>query len=334
MKSSLLLNRSVALRALKDIFLGLRERKLTRRFVDTAAGYAGEHCVHLFPGFTLFTPGKKFPPYQWFLPKTRVSVLKFLEVYEKLAQMDGTSGASPGAVAAKIYPVASQRAEFLRSFKRPEDWRSAATMLVASSQWLGGDIEHAGDHGVQARLGPGLLEVTEKGCWSATRRSLIRSIPAATPAWPVTGFPATQTGNPHLLALAELRDLLDPNLRYAGTVLAAALNQAVVTPEWLRQQAEAALLESLSIKSKDSKRLERAAAALIHCSEILENMEFDIVPLLHMAAVPNLISSRKFRKIFGDPGQAPTGRETKAETRLRWQQVLDQVFGDLQDANL
>ena len=334
MTSSPRLSRDVALRAAKDLFDGLKERKLTARFSDAAVVHAAGHKLCTLPGFTLFTPGKAYPPYKWFLPKVRSTVPKFLEAYEAFAVRVQGTHSNPGRLAARIYPFASTRADFLRVFSAPQDWRSAATLLVASAQWLGAEVEAADERRVQARLGPGLMEVTEHGCWSTARRSLVHCAERAEPAWPVTAFPATQTGNPHLLALAELAESLDPNLQYAGTVLAATLNQGVVSSDWLRDLAAEALLRSKVHKVKENTRLERAAAALVHCTEVLENVQFDVVPVLYEAAVPGLLNSRQFRSIFGVPTQAAEGRETRPETRQHWQEILDQKFEDLRDANI
>lgn len=333
MRSSNLINEASVTRALHDILQGLDDSGLLRQFDGLVGNYHVAKGVREFPEFTLLSPGRRFAPYKWFLPKPRVSIPEFLRIYDQFADAVQGSGDNPAAVASKIYTRQSESGRLLTHFSHESQWLGAGHTLLCAALWLGAELEQNLHASLRMRLGTGLLEVTPNGVWSNTQRKMLQA--SAVPAghmWPLVPFPLTRSDNPVLHVFSTLRDRLDPSLQFAATLVAIALKEEVVNRGFVRAVVEKHTAKILSASRRSPDKVEAATAALQQCTEILEEAEEGVVQALYEAAVPRLMPAARFRSMFGVASQDDPGREVKASTRARWRVKLEQEFVRLEDA--
>jgi len=334
-RSSNLLNKASLFRALQDVLQGLFERGMLTKHSDYVHMLETTRLQETvtFPAFDLFTPGKQFPTYQWFLPRPMTTIKSFLDIYEQFALQGLGSVKEPGRAAAKIYGEFTDAGRLFTHFNDADRWYAPGLILAASAQWLGAELESAGPQGVSLRLGNGLIEVTPKGCWSNTKRRLVEaSAPAVDESWPVTPFPATGTRNRQLVALKHISESLPAALQYAANLLALGLKEEVITDLWLYEN-RFEISERLSKRSRaGAQKIDRATLAVQQCSEVLED-GLDVVPRLYEVAVPGLMGAHRFKRLFGSFTPFQEGRVTQEATLQRWRELIEQEWENLQSAN-
>lgn len=332
-RSSNLINPDTVTRALRDILQGLADRGLLVSFRSTLETQGNPRLVHEFPAFNMLAPARKFTPYKWFLPKPRVSIAEFLRIYEQFAVAVRGGTENPAEIASKVYARQSHTGRLLTHFSHESQWLAAGHTLLGAAMWLGAELEANEGGLVRMRLGTGLLEVSADGVWSNTERKVLA--PSARPAsslWPVAPFPATTSDNPILHAFWALRESVDPALIFAASVVAIALKEEVVNRAFLRTEVERLSRKMLASSRTTPRGLESATAALQQCTEVLEEAQEGVVQALYEAAVPGLMSSSRFRSMFGVASQADPDRVVHASTRTKWTQKLEQVYEDLHSA--
>lgn len=333
MRSSNLINESSVTRALQDILQGLNEAGLLPKMLELVGSSTRQMPSRLFPEFGLLTPHRKYPPYQWFLPKPRVSVQEFLRIYDEFADAVHRDIENPADVAARIYARHSRSSHLLKHFSDSSQWLAAGHTLLAAALWLGAEQEEDKQGLVRMRLGPGLLEVAPYGVWSnAQKKTLTAWHTPESYSWPLVSFPATSSSNPILLAVATLSENLDPVLLRAANLIAIALKEEVVNRGFLRVALDKQAAKILTTSRRTPDKVEAATAALQQCTELLEQAQEDLLSELYAAAVPRLIPAAKFRSLFGSASQADPLREVKASTRDRWREKLEHEFNRIVDA--
>lgn len=334
-RSSNLLNKASLLKALQDLLQGLFERGMLVKY----AGYV--HMLETtrlqetvtFPAFDLFTPGKHFPVYRWFLPRPFATIKTFLATYDKFIEQGLGSAANPGRVASTVYGEFTEAGRLFTHFKDADQWYAPGLILAAAAQWLGAELEYAGGNGVGLRLGNGLIEVTPEGCWSNTHRKVVKpAIPAVDESWPVTPFPSTSTKNKQLVAFKHISESLPTTLQYAANLLALGLKEEVINDVWLYANRVEIAERLLKRSRAGSQKLDRATLAVQQCSEVLED-GLDVVPRLYEVAVPGLMGAHRFKKLFGSFTPFQEGRVTQEATLQRWRDLIQQEWEGLQNAN-
>jgi len=334
-RSSNLLNKHSLLRALQDISQGLFERGMLTKYADYIHMLETTRLQETvtFPAFDLFTSGKQFPVYQWFLPKPSANIKSFLAIYDKFVSQGLGAIDNPGRIASTIYGEATDAGRLFTHFKDADQWYAPGLILAAASQWLGAELEYAGPQGVGLRLGNGLIEVTPEGCWSNTHRKVVKAtVPAVDESWPVAPFPATSTKNKQLAAFKHISESLPASLQYAANLLALGLKEEVINDVWLYEN-RAEISERLLKRSRaGSQKLDRATLAVQQCAEVLEDA-LDVVPRLYEVAVPALMGAHRFKKLFGPVVLFQEGRVTREETLQRWRDLIEQEWERLQYAN-
>lgn len=334
-RSSNLLNKASLFRALQDISQGLFERGMLTKHADYVHMLETTRLQETvtFPAFDLFTPGKQFPVYQWFLPKPFATIKSFLATYDQFVSQELGVVANPGRVASTIYGEYTDAGRQFTHFKYADQWYAPGLILAAASQWLGAELDYSGSNGVCLRLGNGLIEVTSEGCWSNTQRRIVPAkAPSVDESWPVTPFPATGTRNRQLVAFKHISESLPAALQYAANLLALGLKEEVINDAWLYENRTEIADRLLKRSRAGSQKLDRATLAVQQCSEVLED-GLDVVPRLYEVAVPGLMGAHRFKKLFGPVVLFQEGRVTREETLQRWRDLIQQTWEDLQNAN-
>ena len=336
MRSSNLINESSVSRALRDILQGLEDANVLRPFLTTFEDLKAPRVTHEFPAFNMLARGRKFPPYKWFLPKPKVSILEFLRVYEQFALAVRGGVDNPAEVAAKIYPRGSDAGRLVLHHKDESQWLSAGHTMIIAALWLGAEVEaYEPDGTLRARLGDGLLDVSPAGVYSNTDRETFKPrVESEVYSWPVLPFPATKSDNPLLTAFWEHHEELEPSLMLAASLISLAIKEEVVGRAFLRSEIKSWAPKVLATSKRTPEKLEAATAALQKCTELLDNVDEGLLQALHEAAVPGLMLSAKFRSAIGNSSHSPSTRVVAAATRAKWREAFEQAYGDLHSAVL
>lgn len=332
-----LIDEKVLKRALLVMLKGLFKDGKLARFNRTVQAYdSGSMPVGTarFPGFDLFTPDRSGAPYTWLLTKPNVDIATFLKIYEEFANRSLGDIRNPAKVASKIYGPHSESIKLFKGDRHESLWLSPAILLAAAAQHLGAEVESKGVGSVCLRLGPCMIEVTPRGCWSNIRHCIY---PATTRGivgdWPTTRFPDVVTTNPILTSFSEVSESLPHNTQYAACLLGLGLQEGTITDDWLMTQL---IKQSTSIIRKgrlSPERFNLAVNALQRCDALLEENDQDLIPKLYQVLVPSLMGSRQFRSKFGPPTTCRAGRKARAETIQGWRDFIEDEFGRLRYAN-
>jgi hypothetical protein len=316
-----LLNERSVEKALTSLFSDLARSGTLDSIPDKVA--AQNHAKMELSGFHLFTQGGSVKPYTWFLHKPKISILDALRIYESVAANPITELDTAGNLAGHIYPRTSDDRKMFSKFTGLSNWLSPALLFAACSQYLGVEIESASNNSVSMRLGNGMIQISPKGIWSNTRRSIVASQPDESPDKVITYFPAIATTNPVVKALWELCD--GSASQYAVTTIAHALDEGVLNKSVLVRIGK--LDHPLIAKARAGGRdRQRAAQALGHCDNILDSAVEDLVGSLYDAAVPDLMCRKTLQSRIPAPTQIERGRIIREDTIEAWRAWLHQYF--------
>lgn len=314
-----LLNEASTTRAINEILRALRRGELIKSFVARAKELEGIPGTHRCLGFDIFERGGSVSPYQWLLPKPTCDIADFINTYEQFADRPLGKFRNPGSAATGIYKGSAAGRKILTFLNDPGDWETAANILLAASLHLGGELEVHSPSLTRVRLGPALLEVTERGCWSNFRRAIHPAHMRGAEA-PATVFQPVTTHNTYIRAFAEMSDDLDYGLRFAATAVALSIKAGVVDKGFLEDLVKgAASRESRAVGTGD---------LLKTCERILSGSSEGLLSALYECLVPRLMTSRTFRARFGVPSQVRSGRTFSSATRQAWlEQIANSYMG-------
>ena len=324
-----LLNERSVERALTALFIELRQADLMEQLPELALEEAKKPGKVRLDGFNLLSAYGNVKPYTWLITKPKLSIPEAIRIYESAATQPLSGLDSVGSRVSHIHHRNSDERRMLERFSLPSQWKQPMLLLAASYLYLGAELESYTDETVCMRLGPALIEVTSKGCYSNQHRSVIQHAESVSNLGSAIYFPSITVDHPALRALAALS--IDTSTLPALTIAAHALEEGIVSKSFFNKLAK---LEGPIIdKARHQKRdLQKASAALNNCLEIMNHGVYDIIPELFEAAVPDLMSYRKLQSIVGAPTQVKEGRQIRQETLVSWRIRFEKVLEELQDA--
>jgi hypothetical protein len=323
-RPSRLLNRASAGRALRELLDSLGTGDDIKDFRDSVISLRATRKRVPFGPLSLFHSDT----HKWCLPRPTVGIAEFVRIYEEYVNRPLGSVPNPGELAAKIYRGSPSSRKLIRG-KDADDWLSPLLTLMAASLHLGAEVEEAAGTLVQVRLGDALMGVTSEGCWS-NRYGMVKpfDFPAFDAAMPATTIGAITATNPVLEAVFSLAvETQKWRTGLVGTILAHALVEGAIDAEWLRSMV---FNGAKAVPAKFD--LEAAERSMVECLGILDSANGDALPDIHDSAVPNLMSARQFRAVFGDVKQDRPGRKIKRATIHRWRQALNDHYKELMSA--
>lgn len=310
MKYSHLLNKNSIKRCIKALTKSLQEDDLLDPYHDAVRSLMAEPGTAKFPGFNMLSPSA---PYRLFVPAPTCDISDFLNVYEEFVDRPLGLTTRPGKAAEGVFAGCSEGEKLINFFVDHDQWKSPALILLTAARYLSGEVESFTDSEARMRLGPGILQVTSKGCYSNFRKAVF-PCHRVSPHAAATVLGSATTNHPALVAISTLEEA-DYSNHYIGTALALALHHAEISHDALLE----ALLESPKAVPKSTwvGPIGRDAA-----EEILMGQSKNMLSDLYAALVPVSMSSREFRAKFGNHRRSVPGRAIRPDTRSRWLELL------------
>lgn len=186
-----------------------------------------------FPEVNLFDPHV----YRILVPRPRADVAGMVSVYDRFADRPLGNVQKPAKLCRILYGGAKWTV--FDRFTWDDDWWGPANTLIASSLWVGAEVEVYSPTHVMARVGHLKFEATPGGCYVNHRRAIYPAAkPAMAPHRRIQMIPSTKVNHPVMRAIHAQLDTLGGFASAAASIIACGLREEIVVSsellEWVR----------------------------------------------------------------------------------------------------